>query len=175
MALVALAATLAMGYAIFSGPRMRTQENIRAYEAAFPPIPPNTVAVMAASGPAVRLSDEEMLAAGKTYYTYYCAFCHGDDGSGNGPVGESYVPRPDDLRTQRIKAMSQEQLLSAMLHGVGHEPVMERVVWPAYRRPLVLYVQRLNPQALSSGDSAPSAAKEGAGEGAGRTSGAAGR
>ena len=40
----------------------------------------------------VMLNKMKHLAIGKNVYGYYCAFCHGTDGAGNGPVGRSYVP-----------------------------------------------------------------------------------
>jgi hypothetical protein len=85
-----------------------------------------------------------ILGAGKIYYSYYCVFCHGESGAGDGPVGHSYVPPPADLRSPRVAAYGDGRLLQAMLRGVGHEPVLERVVAPEHRWPLVLYVRTLH-------------------------------
>ena len=82
-------------------------------------------------------------ARGKVYYDYYCVFCHGDKGDGNGPVGESYVPVPADLRAAKIQAYADGELLRAMLVGTGHEPVLGRVVHPEHRWYLVLYVRSM--------------------------------
>ena len=62
---------------------------------------------------------------------------------GNGPVGESYFPAPADLRTGKVSHYSDGRLLRAMLTGIGHEPVLERVVPPRHRWCLVLYVRSL--------------------------------
>lgn len=85
----------------------------------------------------------ESVARGKVYYQNYCVFCHGDAGDGNGPVGQSYVPKPSDLRTPKISGYSDGQMLRAMLVGVGHEPVLEKVVPEEHRWPLVDYVRTL--------------------------------
>jgi hypothetical protein len=39
--------------------------------------------------------------------------------------------------------MGDGELFAAMLLGVGHEPVMERIVQPAHRWYLVLYMRAL--------------------------------
>ncbi|MBM4255047.1 MAG: c-type cytochrome [Deltaproteobacteria bacterium] len=36
---------------------------------------------------------------GATLYTQYCASCHGDRGTGNGPVAPALAIKPTDLRT----------------------------------------------------------------------------
>ena len=41
---------------------------------------------------------------GRVYYNYYCVFCHGDNGQGDGPVGYSYMPAPTDLHAPKIVA-----------------------------------------------------------------------
>lgn len=80
---------------------------------------------------------------GRIYYGYYCLMCHGDNGDGNGPVGQSYVPKPADLRSEAVRSMTDGQLYLAMLMGEGHEPVMIQTVAPAHRWPLVMYLRTL--------------------------------
>jgi len=138
-------------YVIYTGPKMKVQPHIRTYQAVAPPLPPGSVPVQVPT----RLDDSAAqlagpvsatpsdLANGKTYYTYYCVFCHGEKGDGLGAVGESWDPAPADLRTVRVRQMSRPQLLKSMLTGVGHDPVLEMVVHPRFRRELVLYVAAL--------------------------------
>ncbi len=38
------------------------------------------------------------VAQGRTYYLRYCASCHGDNGSGHGPMASSLKQQPADLR-----------------------------------------------------------------------------
>jgi hypothetical protein len=141
-------------YLLFTGPRMRTQINIRPFQAQMPAIPEGTVPVVDTIEPIPNEQQANLLtnplaktpenyARGKVYYGYYCVFCHGESGAGDGPVGYSYVPVPTDLRTSRVQSLSQGQLLRAMLAGTGHEPVLNRVVAPEHRWYLELYVRSL--------------------------------
>jgi hypothetical protein len=79
---------------------------------------------------------------GKLYYGYYCGFCHGDSGVGNGAVGDSFIPRPD-LHPDKLRTYSDGQLLRAMLQGPGHDPVLTRVVPIPHRWYLVLHLKGL--------------------------------
>jgi mono/diheme cytochrome c family protein len=157
---IAIGAALALGgmgtalYLLFNGPHMLVQEHVRAYQKAMPPTPAGVVAVSepfpppltaeAAAGMRNPLAPTpENVEHGRTYYGYYCIFCHGRAGDGRGPVGESYDPQPADLRTRRVQSLPDGQLLRASLTGVGHEPVLERVVPEEARWPIVLYVRQL--------------------------------
>jgi hypothetical protein len=151
------AAILAGGYLMLTGPEMKDQPHIRAYQAVMPPTPEGSVPLRnpAATMPTTQQAQElvrglpasdESIARGKVYYRYYCVFCHGDAGDGRGPVGESYVPPPADLRTAKARGLSDGELLRAMLLGVGHEPVLARVVPELHRPYLVLYVRQFAAQ-----------------------------
>jgi len=140
---------------MFAGPRMRQQPIIKAYQAVMPPAPAGSVPLTSYYSPVPTTQQaEEMenplpaspqnIAAGKVYYSYYCLACHGEIGNGHGPVGESYVPTPTDLRSEIVRNYSQGRLLRSMLTGPGHEPVLEHVVLPQHRWPLVLYVRQLS-------------------------------
>lgn len=138
-------------YVIYTGPKMKEQPHIRAYQSVVPALPRGSVPVQVPitlddsaaqlAGPVAATPSD--LSNGKTYYTYYCVFCHGEKGDGIGAVGESWDPAPADLRTDRVRQMNRPQLLKSMLTGVGHDPVLEMVVHPKYRRDLVLYVATL--------------------------------
>lgn len=160
--LVGLAVVSAMGFFLVTGPRMRTQPNVRTYQAKVTPLPEGVVtadvpdaspqgivrvakdaATMANPVPAT----EDSCARGKIYYQYYCIFCHGEQGDGNGPVGQSYTPKPADLRTPKVQGYSDGKILAAMLTGEGHEPVLERVAPPEHRWYLVNYVRTLGSSA----------------------------
>lgn len=147
-----LAAVIAFGvfaYLLFTGPRMKTQVNIRPFQAQMPPISNDAVPVVDAY-PTIAADQnnplpvtDENIARGKVYYGYYCVFCHGESGKGDGPVGYSYVPVPADLRTAKVQSLSDGKLLRAMLTGTGHEPVLVRVVPQEHRWYLSLYVRSL--------------------------------
>ena len=93
---------------MFQGPRMQVQPHIRAYQRTMPlppqgivPVEPDNNAVPQAdesAGMKNPLPDSRMCAtAGKYIINYYCVFCHGENGQGDGPVGYSYMPAPTDL------------------------------------------------------------------------------
>ncbi len=135
------------------GPRMRRQVNLRPYKREVPPMPDNTVprsgfAPVPSAAEAVKLrcpvsATRETLALGQRYYGYYCAHCHGRDGRGEVPVGQSYQPRPTDLTSARVQRMTEGELYRAMLVGVGHEPALAPTVAPERRWPIVLYVREM--------------------------------
>jgi len=154
-AIIALAAALAALHLLFTGPRMYAQPNIRHFQAVMPAPSPNTVPVNVIFEPlpskeqSLKLTNpvaktEENIAKGKVYYGYYCAFCHNDNGDGFGPVGHSYIPVPTDLRSEKIRLMTDGQILYSMLTGTGHSPMLERIVLPEYRWYLVLYTRHLS-------------------------------
>jgi len=141
-------------YVYFCSPRMWVMPHLLAFQAPEPMLPAGVVPVEAA--PPLPTAEEaagvkspvpaspETLEAGAVYYQYYCIFCHGPNGDGNGPVGESYVPKPADLRDTKYAAYSDGQLLRGILLGVGHEPVLERVVRPEHRWSLVQYTRQFS-------------------------------
>jgi mono/diheme cytochrome c family protein len=151
--LLLFAAGAALYLVFFATPRMRVQENIRTYEAPMPLAPPGSIP-LDEHGPAVRQpaagslplpavdATEANIGRGAVYYGYYCLFCHGEEGDGEGPVGQSYLPKPV-LRAERVAGMSEAELLEAMLLGTGHEPVVNRVVPPDSYAFLVLYIRDL--------------------------------
>lgn len=180
---IALAGLAGLGWGLFVGPRMYVQPNLRAYDAAMPGSPQGSVPITDA-WPALPSAEQAATVAnplfvdrsptaadyarGKTYYTYYCAFCHGQNGDGRAaPVAESFVPFPPDLRSAKLKSYSDGQLLRAMLTGPGHQPadndatasapsaavapqpgqtplpVLQYTVLPQHRWYLVLYLKSL--------------------------------
>ena len=150
------------GYKLLQGPRMDVQPHIRAYQAQMPPTPSGIVPRNDSAPPAAPTAQQAItlttrpatpqdLAAGGAYYSYYaCLACHGPAGDGRGPVGESYVPLPADLRTPRVAALSDGALLRAMLTGPGHQPVMEHTILAEHRWPLVHYVRSLAVGAMAT-------------------------
>jgi hypothetical protein len=146
-------------FVLYEGPRMTVQHHLRDFQMIMPAPVAGTVPVtpperLPAAADAMKQKSPlqvtpQAVAAGRIYYGYYCVFCHGDYGDGNGPVGQSYMPRPADLRTARVAGLPDGELLLSMLKGIGHEPVLERVVPPEHRWYLVSYVRTL----AGSGDS----------------------
>jgi hypothetical protein len=142
-----------IAYLLFTGPRMFAQPNIRQFQAAMPVTPANTVPVKDIFEPlpskeqAQKLNNpldanEQNIAKGKVYYGYYCVFCHGDKGDGFGPVGYSYIPVPSDLRSAKVRSMSDGEVLYSMLTGTGHAPMLQRIIPSEYWWYLVLYTRQ---------------------------------
>src|SRR5689334_2848032 len=114
---------------LYEGPRMRVQHHIREFQMSLPGIPAGTQPVTAverlpSAAQAAQLKNPlpgspENLARARVYYTYYCVFCHGDGGAGDGPVGQSYIPRPADLRAPKVAVSRDGDLLRSMLTGTG--------------------------------------------------------
>lgn len=43
--------------------------------------------------------DEAVLGQGKSDFQWHCTICHGDDGTGGGPMAKMLIKRPADLTT----------------------------------------------------------------------------
>ena len=135
------------------GPHMIDQPSIQPYERQMPDMPegtvPTTGRLQTITLEQSRLPRNPVPATpinvknGGIYYEYYCRMCHGVSGHGDGLVGQSYVPKPANLASPRVVSLSDGQLYWRMLHGVGHDPVMEETIIPSQRWPLVLYVRTL--------------------------------
>lgn len=139
---------------VAKGPRMYHQESIRLFEADMPRPPRNSVPVTVPAGPpAVEEGGHmvnpleatpENINRGRTYYGYYCRFCHGDNGRGKTDVAEGYLPRPARLDSRRVAQMGDGELVRTMLVGTGHQPVLGRIVPPEAYWPLSLFVRTLH-------------------------------
>ena len=141
------AALLALSLAILAGcgPHMARQYALRPYKQVLPAMPPGTVPESAPAPRPPLSSPPETLALGQRYYGYYCQHCHGADGRGYTPVGDSYNPRPTDLTTPAVQGLSDADLYRQMLTGVGHDPVLTSTVAPDRRWPLVAFLRTLSP------------------------------
>jgi mono/diheme cytochrome c family protein len=138
--------TMSVGvYFMFNGPRMRNQPAIKNYQAQMPVTPANSIPANFAkekSFQTINLEpNSQNLKIGKIAYNYYCAFCHGDDGKGQGQVGQSYTPVPTDLHDSKIQKYSDSELVNAILRGKGHEPAMNNIIENEYFPYMILYVR----------------------------------
>lgn len=129
------------------GPHMNIQPSIKPFMRSMPSMPAGTVPTRGTLGMLTRnnaqqmppSADQETLRLGKIYYGYYCIMCHGAKGDGNGPVGQSYTPKPTDLSSTKL---SDQELYLRMLTGVGHDPVLSQTVLVDHRWPIVAYVRQ---------------------------------
>ena len=141
-----LAGFTAVAWLLLTGPRMHKQPSLRAFETQVNLPPEQSVAY---SWNRKSVSEMEAIAntdgnvqKGKVYYGYYCILCHGTFGKGNGPVGQSYIPKPADLTADSIRNYNFSELRKASFSGTGHDRVMERVVPEEYRPFILLYIQQ---------------------------------
>lgn len=145
LAIPGLAVAVAVVLLLFSGPRMRTQPSLKAFQSKVN-LPPGSSVPYTPAGPVdspveVKEATATSTEKGKTYYGYYCVFCHGEDGKGNGPVGESYMPRPADLTSDSIRNYSLSKLYDASFTGIGHSPVLENVIPGEHKSSILIYLK----------------------------------
>ncbi len=111
------------------GPEMIDQRSIKPFERQMPNAPAGMVPtggrlqtftiLQAAAAKNPLPPTPTNVSNGRIYYGYYCLMCHGEEGDGNGPVGQSYVPKPTDLSSPAVTALGDGQLYEAMLSGSG--------------------------------------------------------
>lgn len=117
--------------------RMSDQESIDTYESSMPEMPKGTVAL--GEGTPLREVDPESLenpvppsaeavGKGQVKYEYYCRFCHGIKGDGHGPVGESSIALPADLRARKIQEQSDGKLFHTISLGMGRMPPLAATI-----------------------------------------------
>jgi hypothetical protein len=132
---------------------MRDQQSIKPYKSPIAPMQEGAVPVQGreatafARDSALRKSPLPVTPArleeGRLSYDYYCMMCHGADGLGNGPVGEGCVPKPKDLRSSGVQALTDGALYRRMLTGPGHDPVLRDTVPLDARWKIVMHVRTL--------------------------------
>jgi mono/diheme cytochrome c family protein len=64
----------------------------------------------------------ESLQRGQVLFGIDCALCHGQGGTGNGPLAKYFQPAPADLTSQRIRRLPDDALFLAITEGRGEMP-----------------------------------------------------
>ena len=59
----------------------------------------------------------ESLARGREMYDLHCVVCHGEQGRGNGPVGQKFVPPPMELNFDYVQLQPDGQIFYTISHG----------------------------------------------------------
>ncbi|HEY3397550.1 MAG TPA: hypothetical protein VGM19_07830 [Armatimonadota bacterium] len=150
--LLALAVLAALTALLAScGPHMDRQVSLRPFKQELPPMPAGTVprqglTPVPSEAEAARLRNPlaptaENYAAGRRYYGYYCAHCHGNNGRARTPVADSYNPRPDDLTAPEFQGMAQGELYRRMLNGPQHAATAATVA-PDRRWQIILHISK---------------------------------
>src|SRR5215813_3481661 len=55
-------------------------------------------------------ASSEVLLKAMEHFADHCAFCHGNDGSGNTPIGKGLYPKPPDMRLAATQQLSDGEL-----------------------------------------------------------------
>jgi mono/diheme cytochrome c family protein len=61
---------------------------------------------------------DEVIAEGRAHFADHCAVCHGNDGSGDTPVGRGLWPRAPDMRLPRTQNLSDGELFWIIENGI---------------------------------------------------------
>lgn len=64
------------------------------------------------------LDSEEIQREARLHFADHCAICHGNDGSGDTPIGSGLYPKPPDLRKQATQDLSDGELFWIIENGV---------------------------------------------------------
>ncbi|GAB6908404.1 conserved hypothetical protein [Desulfosarcina cetonica] len=98
--------------------------------------------------PPFSLTDPAVIAAGKTGYGYYCVHCHGKNDDGYGTVGQSFAPKPRDLRDAKVQTMAEGTLFKEISFGIpgGRQPALATTIAPEDRWRVIAYVKSLGPR-----------------------------
>jgi mono/diheme cytochrome c family protein len=78
-------------------------------------IPAFGIAVLLVVAPRVAKAGEAVVP--KELYAARCAFCHGDEGEGDGMAAEGLDPRPTDFTRREFGEKSTEQVREAIRNG----------------------------------------------------------
>ena len=95
--------------------------------------------------PPFDLDKEEIVAAGKKQYQYYCVMCHGKYYDGMGTVGQSFTPLPTDLRGPVVQSMAPEAMFRTISYGIpgGRQPALHGTLSPENRWRVIAFVKSL--------------------------------
>jgi hypothetical protein len=64
------------------------------------------------------LDSPETQREARLHFADHCAICHGDDGSGDTPIGNGLYPKPPDLRKPETQELSDGELFWTIENGV---------------------------------------------------------
>lgn len=112
---------------------------------AWVPVAMLVIAITMAASPAAGQDST----AGADVYKAKCATCHGQDGSGNTPVGKSL--QVADLRSAAVQSKSDAELAQAVTEGKGNMPGFKGNITDDEIHAVVTFVRTF----AAKGDSAP--------------------
>jgi mono/diheme cytochrome c family protein len=91
------------------------------------------------------LSDQAQLQLGKVLFSKFCAQCHGKDYDGNATVGQSFHPLPTDLRSPKVRSLSEGAFFKEISYGIpdGRQPPLATTIDALDRWRIIAYVKSL--------------------------------
>ena len=85
----------------------------------------------------------DSLQRGQILFDKSCAMCHEREGRGNGPLSGYFVPAPADLTSDRVQALSDEQIFLVITQGRGLMPSIAENLQTQERWDVVNHVRSL--------------------------------
>ncbi len=85
----------------------------------------------------------ESLSRGRQMYETHCLVCHGEQGRGNGPVGQKFVPQPMELNLDYVQLQPDGQLFYTISHGSIAMPFYRQAIPPEDRWHLVNFIKEV--------------------------------
>jgi mono/diheme cytochrome c family protein len=111
-------------------------------EAAIPIQGPALIANQPASEPVPASANS--LQRGKELFARNCAMCHGPDGKNPGAVGALFNPTPPALVSEKVGALTDQQVFLILSRGLGRMPSMYETLSPIERWDVINHVRSLN-------------------------------
>ncbi len=94
------------------------------------------------------LTNAETVERGKVLYDKFCAQCHGKNHDGNATVGQSFHPLPTDLRSAKVRSLSEGAFFKEISYGIpdGRQPPLATTIEALDRWRIIAYVRSLGPR-----------------------------
>jgi mono/diheme cytochrome c family protein len=86
---------------------------------------------------------DDSIQRGKVLFQINCSMCHGEDGSGNGPVGKYFSPPPADLTSEGTRSLGDNGIYKVITQGRGSMPSLAENLSLIQRWDIVNYVRSL--------------------------------
>ncbi len=88
-------------------------------------------------------ADAVSVQRGQVLFNIDCALCHGQDGTGTGPLGDKFEPKPADLTSDAVQGLTAEEIFMVITQGQGLMPSLAENLEVAGRWEVVNYVHSL--------------------------------
>ncbi len=85
----------------------------------------------------------ESLTRGREMYELHCLVCHGEQGRGDGPVGQKFVPQPMELNFDYVQLQPDGQIFYTISHGSIAMPFYRQAILPEDRWHLVNFIKEV--------------------------------